>query len=397
MQKLSISIKNKNMSARKVHSPVKSVKGRAAIPRLLLFVKAGGRCEFDGCNKYLLEHTLTLTPGNFAQVAHVVAFSEDGPRGKTSSRPADINDISNLMLLCPECHKLIDDNPGRYSRSILEEQKHRHEERIKHLTGLGPELRTTILQLKGKIGGQAVDIPASHVVDAVDPRYPDDKKGFVIDVTSFSEESPEFFKLASDEIKKRIDNFYAPGMNAEQTRHISLFALAPIPLLIYFGKQLSNKIAVDLYQRHRDTEDWVWKTEGEAVEYKFQRLRYGTDLSKVALVLSLSGTIRSDDLPEEIDDRFYVYEITLETPKPDPTFLKTREDLVEFKNIYQSSLRSIMRDHGNNLRAIELFPAVPAPIAVVCGRELFPKVDPALKIYDFDKAKGGFIFKLEVK
>jgi hypothetical protein len=117
----------------------------------------------------------------------------------------------------------------------------------------------------------------------------------------------------------------------------------------------------------------------------------------VALVLSLSGVIHLNDLPAEINDRFYVYEITLGIPSPNPTFLKTREALTEFKNIYQLSLRSIMRDHGTELRAIELFPAVPAPVAIICGRELLPKVDPALKIYDFDKAKGGFIFKLEVK
>jgi hypothetical protein len=33
---------------------------------------------------------------------------------------------------------------------------------------------------------------------------------------------------------------------------------------------------------------------------------------------------------------------------------------------------------------------VPAPVAVLCGRELFPKVDPVLLVYDGDKRKGGF-------
>src|SRR6266545_713371 len=55
--------------------------------QLELFVRAGGRCEFNGCNEFLLEHRLTLTKGNFAQMAHIVAFSRDGPRGNTSSRP----------------------------------------------------------------------------------------------------------------------------------------------------------------------------------------------------------------------------------------------------------------------------------------------------------------------
>ena len=78
--------------------------------RLLLFVRAGGRCQFDGCNGFLLEHPLTITKGNFAEVAHIVAFSREGPRGSAQSRPADVNDVRNLMLLGPQCHKLIDDS-----------------------------------------------------------------------------------------------------------------------------------------------------------------------------------------------------------------------------------------------------------------------------------------------
>ena len=83
--------------------------------RLLLFVRAGGRCEFDGCNKDLLKHHVTLKEGNFAEMAHIVAFKPEGPRGKGGRRPAQINDVRNLMLLCPQCHKLIDDHPDDYT------------------------------------------------------------------------------------------------------------------------------------------------------------------------------------------------------------------------------------------------------------------------------------------
>jgi hypothetical protein len=156
-------------------TPSRKISG---LNRLLLFVHAGGRCEFDGCNKYLLEHHVTLSEGIFAEMAHIVAFKPDGPRGESALRPADINNISNLMLLCPPCHKHIDDNPSRYTRKTLEEYKSRHEDRIRHVTGLGPDLKTTIVQLKANIGGQAVNIPASHVTEAVAPRYPTDLRGF---------------------------------------------------------------------------------------------------------------------------------------------------------------------------------------------------------------------------
>lgn len=158
---------------------------------------------------------------------------------------------------------------------------------------------------------------------------------------------------------------------------------------------MSNKVPVDVYQRHRDTEDWVWKTAGPAVEYRFEKMRPGTDRAKVALLLSLSGKVRFDFLPREIDESFTVYELTLATLEPSPTFLRTTEDLSRFKDAYQAALRTILRDHGN-IEAIHLFPAVPAPIAVLCGRELLPKVDPALLVYDYDKRRGGFTPTLRV-
>lgn len=365
------------------------------LTRLTLFVRAGGRCEFDGCNSFLLEHHLTLTEGNFAQVAHIVAFSQDGPRGNSTRRPKNVNDIANLMLLCPACHKLIDDNPEKYQIPILEGYKRRHEERIHHLTGLGPDLKTTIVQLKTRIAGQTVAIPATQVMKAITPRYPLDAKGHVIDLTAFENDGADFITTARREIEQKIARLYEQGLDLAETRHISLFALAPIPLLMLLGSLLSNKVEVDLYQRHRDTEDWTWKTSGEPVEYQFIKVRDGTDTRKVTLLLSLSGKISLDTLPSEIDECFTVYELTLARREPAPTFLRMREDLANFKQTYQTALRTISRAHAQ-AEAIHVFPAIPAPIAVLCGRERLPKIDPRFLVYDNDKRRGGFVFNLEV-
>lgn len=67
--------------ARELESAVVPVRRLRDLTRMLLFVRAGGRCEFDGCSRYLIEHPVTLTEGNFAQVAHIVAFRIAGPRG----------------------------------------------------------------------------------------------------------------------------------------------------------------------------------------------------------------------------------------------------------------------------------------------------------------------------
>jgi len=322
-------------------------------------------------------------------MAHIVAFKPEGPRGKSGLRPEYINDADNLMLLCPHCHKLVDEKPEEYTRETLEKYKRDHEQRIFTLTATKADRKTTIVQLKSRVSGQTVAIPAADVRQAVSPRYPEDPRGFIIDLTSMRVEDTNFLQVAANTIKREVQLLYGPGMEVESTRHISLFALAPIPLLIYLGSQLSNKVPVDPYQRHRDTEDWAWKQEGEPVGYKFQQIRTGTEQHRVALIMSLSGSVTLDSLPKEIDSRFSVYEIMLANGTPNPTYLRLREDVTEFRRVYQAALRTISQSH-RALQEIHLFPAVPAPIAVLCGRELLPKVDPVLLVYDNNKHQGGF-------
>jgi hypothetical protein len=61
-------------------APVRDVRAVPDKTKLLLYVRAGGRCEFDGCNEYLLEHHVTLDALNVGQMAHIVAFKESTQR-----------------------------------------------------------------------------------------------------------------------------------------------------------------------------------------------------------------------------------------------------------------------------------------------------------------------------
>jgi hypothetical protein len=383
----------KNKRGKEAQSPVVTRRVKHMV-QLRLFVDAGGRCEYDGCNKYLLEHSLTLDAGNFAEMAHIVAFREDGPRGG-EARPEDINELANLMLLCPECHKLIDDRPEEHTRKQLEAYKEAHETRIRLVTSLGPNRRTAVLEFKALIGGQAVAIPRDQVAEATAPRYPSTTKPFPIDLTGMTGPQDEaFYKSACRAIAHGLEKFLGPTGEAASTGHVSVFALGPIALLICLGRQLSNKVPTDLFQLHRDTERWTWKDGGAPVEYVFRTFRRG-DGGRVALVLSLSGTVTLADLPADLPQSATVYELTLVDGNPRTTFLCQRRDLEAFRVAYQEAIASIQAAHGT-LEAIDLFPAVPAPVAVLCGRELLPKVHPKLRVWDNDRQSGGFTFKLEI-
>jgi hypothetical protein len=376
-------------------SPVAKGRGIPCGTQAMLYALAAGRCEFRGCNKLLLEHHLTLKDGNFAQMAHVYAFSKAGPRGKVEGRPQDPHRLGNLMLLCPECHKQIDAAAKDFPVDLLKEYKREHEDRIHHVGDLRQDSRTVVLQLKSKIGGEAVEIPLTDVSRAVAPRWPKDRRGIVIDLTTIDDRHGGFMKLAADEISKTVDRLYEPGMDADQVRHLSVFALAPMPLLMHLGNRLSNKIPADLYQRHRDTKDWLWKSDGAPVAYEERVLRRGTDASRVALLMSLSGPIDPLRLPANIDATFTVVELTLKGQDPNPDFLRRRDDLTAFATAYRRTLARIVKEHPAAAE-LHLFPAVPAPVAVACGYEPLKKAQPILVVYDYDRAKGGFTESIRI-
>ncbi len=375
-------------------SPVVVGRGVPKLVQLLLSVRAGARCEFDGCNRYLLEDALTLTQGNFGQMAHIVAFREDGPRGSNGRRPVDINNADNLMLLCPVHHKLIDDHPRDYTRATLESYKTAHEDRIRHVTSLGPNRKTAVLVFKALIGGHVVSVPYDQIAEATAPRYPSTRQPITIDLSNLPNDDRSFYKTACATIKQNVRDFFRHDSEAVKAGHVSVFAIGPMPLLICLGRELTNKVASDPYQRHRDTETWTWKADGKPVKYRFARVNRG-HYRKVALVLSLSGKIRLQDLPANTRKSFAIYEITLESQTPQPTFLRQKQDLDAFRLAYQEAIATILQKHMP-LDTIDLFPAVPAPIAVLCGRELLPKVHPRLRVFDNDREAGGFTFKLEV-
>jgi hypothetical protein len=363
---------------------------------LILYARSAGRCEFRGCNDELTGHHLTLDDGNFGQRGHIYAFSSAGPRASDAGRPDDPHALENLILLCTKCHKLVDDNPEEFPVAVLRSYKAAHEDRIRHVTSLDEASRTVVLQLKARIGGDPVEIPLADVTRAIAPRYPADRKGHVIDVSQLDDREPEFVGMAAKLISRELERLYAPGLAVDAVRHVSVFALAPMPLLVHMGFRLSNKVTADFFQRHRDTSDWVWKEAGARVSYAERVVRAGSDPTKVALVLSLSGKIDVTTLPVSSDGGFTVREMTLANREPGVDFLRRREDLEAFGVAYRECLAAITASQPQATE-IHLFPAVPAPVALRCGYDVLKKAQPDLVVWDFDKAAGGFTKKLEVR
>jgi hypothetical protein len=373
---------------------------RATIPwktLLVLFVRAGGRCSI--CQQYLLQDSLTLREANLSNVAHIVAASPDGPRGDDPLSAKERNEVGNLMLVCPAHHKLIDSREyvSEWPVEKLRALKRDHEGRIRRLTGYEQDNKTTVLRFRANFNPQqAVDlIPKSQIEAAIAPRFMQDDHGIELDLTGLHFElSDAFWTSASAQIHRRLGGLYEPTLSQEPIRHLSVFALGPIPLLVDLGHCLSTTVPVDAYQRHMDEESWCWKIGGTTpTEFSVERTKDGEG-TEVAALISVSGRIDHARLPEDAAG-YPVYELTVAGQSPGRCLLNTRDDLARFRDAYQRLLGRISSDNPA-VTGIHLIAAVPAPAAVICGRDLLRKVHPAVHVYEFDKATGKYVFALTV-
>ena len=94
---------------------------------------AAWRCQFSGCGVDLREHLTSSMSGNYSYYAHIVASSEDGPRGNSDSEKL-ADEPTNIMLLCDKCHRLIDKiEPHNYSVEILRDMREKSVNEVKRL------------------------------------------------------------------------------------------------------------------------------------------------------------------------------------------------------------------------------------------------------------------------
>lgn len=381
-----------------VISPVEDVSRSVKRPvELLLWARAAGHCQLEGCKLDVTEHHVSKTPGNYADKAHIVAFRKKGPRGNTLKRPENINSIENLMLLCMGCHRHVDRQAAEYPRHRLESMKRAHEDHVREAMRQRPDLRTHIVVFKAPIGGSPVHIHDQHIRDAIEPRHAVSSSWSSIDLNGLASqgETQAYYEAAREQIREEIGSLHRRSSFLSDPAHVSLFALGPIPLLIDFGARWSDKISTDFYQRHQDTEDWAWKTGGDQACYTFSKIKDGPATAPVVLQLALSGAIDPKDLPPDISGDATVYEISLGNRARDRTFLKTRDDLDGFRLAYVEALGKIAAAHGVGT-ALNLIPAIPAPVAVICGRARHPKAHGPLRVFDMRRDKSGYIFRFEV-
>lgn len=102
-----------------------------------LIAAGAGYCYKPACPIGSLWHELDDGRAvKLAEVAHIVAAGENGPRSSASATEGELTSFHNLILLCPTCHTIVDAAPDLYPVATLKAWKDLHELRIKQVLGI---------------------------------------------------------------------------------------------------------------------------------------------------------------------------------------------------------------------------------------------------------------------
>jgi len=96
--------------------------------KLVIWSRSGGTCAFPGCRKPLVvEATSDDQEALVGEIAHIVAQSDEGPRGGEDPPGGDTDAAPNLILLCTDHHSVIDQQEKTYPVAKLVQIKAQHE------------------------------------------------------------------------------------------------------------------------------------------------------------------------------------------------------------------------------------------------------------------------------
>lgn len=364
-----------------------------------LWIAAAGRCEFRGCNTPINKNFITQERVLLGEYCHIIADSSAGPRGNKllSKKLAQLP--SNLILCCPICHKTIDDSilQENYSAEMLREMKASHEVNIQKIYDstnvrngivviLYSRINDTISQITLESSQYAILQNSDY---SIFPSYPPE----VINLSCIKQEesSQAYYQAAKDKIRYRISSI-KDRMSDSAIEHLDVFALAQIPLLMYLGYLIGDRVDCTIYQAQRKgINKWLWPktTIAQRPQFSFSELPHES-ITSIAIVMSISATINHDDVISQVAD-MPIVDFFVNAPSAE---VVDHPDIQhEFSVLFRSLISTIFTKYRD--AEIHLFPAIPNSLAIEMGRCIHPHaLNPT---WIWNRVNGSFIKAMKLQ
>jgi hypothetical protein len=349
---------------------------------------AGWRCQFTGCGRDLKRHAATGARGRFSYFAHIVAASASGPRGDTVQSKLLASELSNFMLLCDECHRLVDKvNPAKYTVGVLRQMREDSIAEVQRLLDTLQHKPAEVIAIVGNIAGQPAQFSMDDAREAMwglGLRTADAKPtryfypgGQNHDVHSAAYWGSLFQQMKTDlPLLQTLLNGTRSGASRPR---LAVFPLHSTSVLLLAGRVLGDNAATHLFQPHRNKVGpgtrWAWATGPQAMppldKFKVEVLEaHAPGEHEAVLVVALTASIDAQRIPSPCaaGGKLLFPTLAITGPTFDKDCMQQPEDLQLFGLAVDVAMRRLQDEW--RVTKVHLLVSAPASAAVAIGQKM---------------------------
>ena len=361
---------------------------------LALWAKSAGRCQI--CGSKLYENEKFGLEINISQQAHIHAFSKKGSRH--TDEIIDVHSIDNLMLLCYEDHHTIDNKPEQFTVELLQGLKADFENKVASVVDIIRK-KTSVIYYSSNIS----ELDSS-------PKTKNELNRALLDFNLFSDghyypiESPipsikqddAYFKIQKAILKSKLMQIKSALDEAEV---VSVFAIAPQPLLMYLGYLLNDESDTRIFQKFRGGDSsWSWKSDQLTTTFHVDELFHNNlcnsnEITEVNLIVSISAEIAEMRIHSAVSQDIPTY--VLRSSYQGFDAIKSNADVNEFTKIFRNEAIEKIRQQFPKASIINIFPAMPVSLPVRMGMDYQKNVDIEWRIFNHNN-EDGFIYATSI-
>jgi hypothetical protein len=292
------------------------------------------------------------------------------------------------MLMCATHHKLIDvDAADEHTEAMLLAMKDAHEARVETNAGIDEERASHVLRFGATIGGNEALVSTQAIFAAMPPdRHPASRQTIDLELigSAYRDHETEYWQMQRKNLQQLFRERVGGRIERQEITHLSVFALAPQPLLIELGRLLYEIVPTTVHQRHREPATWKWQRDTDGLEFIATEPPENAS-GPVVLKLAVSATVTDDRIERVLGADVAIWSIVVSDPGSD--VVRRPEDLAAFRKALRRLYDAIKARHGEGT-LIHLFPVLPVSLAVETGRVWMPKADLEMLVYDQNREHG---------
>ena len=351
---------------------------------------AGWRCQFAGCGRNLKLHGATGGRGRFSYFAHIVAASPGGPRGNEVLSKLLASELSNFMLMCDECHRLIDKvNPARYTVEVLREMREDNIAEVRRLLGNLQHKPAEVVAIIGNIAGQP---PQFSIDDAQEALWGSKLRSsgakpehyFYPGGQHHDVHSPAYwlslFQTLKTDLPRLQGLLNGTSQGGTPRPRLAIFPLHSTSVLLLAGRILGDAAGTHVFQPHRNKVGpgtrWGWPLAGTLPIPPLDRFKVEEVAPSVSgqdeaiLVVALTSDIEATRMPATcaVDGKLLLPTLRITGPTFDKDCMQQPEDLQLVGLAVDAAVRKLQDEW--RVRKVHLFVSAPASAVVAVGQKL---------------------------